>query len=121
MNVVVDESVDRHIVERLRHDGHNVTYAAELDPGISDETVLQLANAQQALLLTADKDFGELTFRQNLFHHGVVLIRLSGLSNQTKSGIVADALRERGATLADAFGVISPGLIRIRKRFEVLR
>jgi hypothetical protein len=44
MNVFADESVDRQIVERLRQDGHRVTYVAEMEPGISDETVLQRAN-----------------------------------------------------------------------------
>jgi len=116
MNLLADESVDRQIVELLRHDGHNVIYVAELEPGISDETVLLRANEQGALLRTADKDFGELVFRQKLIHHGVVLIRLSGLSNQTKTEIVAEVLRERGAILAKAFSVISPGMIRIRNR-----
>ncbi len=66
--------------------------------------------------LTEDKDFGELAFRQRLVHHGVVLIRLSGLSNLTKAAIVAEALRDRGEELVNAFSVISPGLIRIRKQ-----
>ena len=114
MNLLADESVDRQIVERLRQDVHGVTYVAEMEPGISDETVLQRANEQGALLLTVDKDFGELTYRQRLIHHGVVLIRLAGLSNQTKAEVVARALRERGAEFVNAFSVISPGMIRIR-------
>jgi predicted nuclease of predicted toxin-antitoxin system len=85
-----------------------------LEPGISDETVLGRANELTALLLTQDKDFGELAFRQSLVHHGVVLLRLSGLSNKTKAELVADAFRERGATFMNSFTVISPGMIRIR-------
>lgn len=114
MNLLADESVDRQVVERLRRDGHEVLYIAELEPGISDETVIQRANEQTAVLLTVDNDFGELAFRQKLIHHGVVLIRLSGLSNHTKSDLVADALRTRGAEFVDAFTVISPGMIRVR-------
>ncbi len=59
MNLLADESVDGQIVARLRQDNHDVTYVAEMEPGISDETVLQRANEQEALLLTVDKDFGE--------------------------------------------------------------
>ena len=114
MNLLADESVDRRIVEQLRDDGHDVLYIAELEPSVSDETVLQRANEHRALLLTQDKDFGELAFRQKLVHHGVVLIRLSGLSNQTKADLVVDALRKRGAEFVNAFSVISPGMIRIR-------
>ena len=114
MNLLADESVDGQIVARLRQDKHDVTYVAEMEPGISDETVLQRANEQEALLLTVDKDFGELTYRQKLIHHGVVLIRLAGLLNKTKAELVAQALRERGAEFKNAFTVISPGMIRVR-------
>lgn len=114
MNLLADESVDKQIVERLRNEGHDVAYIAEMEPGISDETVLAKANEQEAMLLTVDKDFGELTYRQKLIHRGVVLIRLAGLSNQTKAELVAQALRDRGAQFLNAFTVISPGMIRVR-------
>ena len=42
------------------------------------------------MLVTADKDFGELVFRQGAVHTGVVLLRLAGLQNVTKGGIVAE-------------------------------
>lgn len=60
MNLLADESVDRQIVDRLRQDGHAVRYIAEMEPGVSDDTVLDLAYRESILLLTADKDFGEL-------------------------------------------------------------
>ena len=81
MNLVADEGVDRPVVERLRQDGHDVVYVVALSPGVADEEVLQQANARSAVLLTADKDFGELVFRQRLVHSGVVLLRLAGLAN----------------------------------------
>ena len=65
MKLVADESVDAQIVEGLRTSGHEVIYFAELAPGTEDRDVLAVANGSQALLLTADKDFGELVFRQN--------------------------------------------------------
>ena len=114
MNLLADESVDRPIVERLRRDGHEIAYIAEMGSGISDEAVLEKANDQEAMLLTADKDFGELTYRQKLIHGGAVLIRLAGLSNETKAEVVAQALRDRGLQFVNAFTVISPGMIRVR-------
>ena len=62
MKIVADESVDRQIVDRLRADGHEVLFVAELDPGIDDETVLLRSRQSSAILLTADKGFGELVF-----------------------------------------------------------
>ena len=72
MNLLVDENVDKSIVDELRQNGHNVLYIAEFAPSINDETVLHQANQNRALLLTEDKDFGELVFRQSLVHYGCI-------------------------------------------------
>ena len=55
MNFLADEGVDRQIVEQLRADGHDVLYVAEMEPGISDDVVLQRANEHNALLITEDR------------------------------------------------------------------
>jgi predicted nuclease of predicted toxin-antitoxin system len=114
--ILADEGVDRQIVERLRDAGYRVLFIAELEPGIDDVTVLRRAEEAGALLLTADKDFGELIFRQNRLRGGVALLRLSGLSLQKKAEVVAGCLADHGDEMADAFTVISPGLLRIRRR-----
>ena len=114
MNLLADESVDRQIVERLRQDGYEVLYIAESEPSITDELVLERANEKVALLLTADKDFGELVFREGrLSSGGVVLIRLAGLSAGGKAETVSEAFRERGSGFPGCFSVISPGRVRV--------
>ncbi len=115
MNFLADENLDRQIVERLRQDGHIVWYVAEMEPGISDDVVLDLANQEEALLLTFDKDFGELVFRLRRIASGVVLIRLSGLSTIRKAEIVARAINQHTNELLGAFTVITQTTIRIRK------
>jgi len=65
MKIVADEGVDRQIVEELGCENNDVIYVAELAPGINDDEVLQLANERDAVLLTANKDFGDLEFRLN--------------------------------------------------------
>lgn len=115
MNLVCDEGVQRPIVEQLREHGHHVLYVAELDPGIDDDVILERANALHAPLVTIDKDFGELVFRQGLSTAGVVLIRLAGLSNTMKAQIVAAAIRDHAGELRAGFMVISPGRVRIRR------
>jgi len=115
MNLLADESVDKPIVARLRQDGHNVLYIAELDPSIDDDTVLRRANQNGALLITADKDFGELVFRQGRIHAGIVLVRLAGLSPQAKARIVSTVFANQENELLNAFSVVSPGTVRIRR------
>lgn len=116
MKFLADEGVDRQIVERLRQDGHQVWYVAEMEPGISDKAVLNHANNEGALLLTADKDFGELVFLQRRLASGVILIRLAGLSPMGKANVITSALSKHGEELDKAFTVITAGAIRIRQR-----
>ena len=117
MNLLADEGVDGQIVTGLREEGHTVLYVAEMEAGISDEIVLDMANSEDRILLTADKDFGELAFRQSLLTgSGVVLIRLAGLTAEEKARIVASTLKEYAAELAPGtFSVITPGAVRIRR------
>ncbi|MFL6198699.1 MAG: DUF5615 family PIN-like protein [Thermoanaerobaculia bacterium] len=118
MRLVADESVDGPIVERLRAEGHEVLYVAELDPGITDEVVLEQARAAGYLLITSDKDFGELIFRLRKLPGGVILLRLAGLTNLRKAEIVASAMQDYGDAMVKAFTVVTPGNVRIRQRVE---
>lgn len=77
---------------------------------------MERANEKNALLLTADKDFGELVFRQNRISAGVVLLRLSGLSQIEKAKIISSVIREHSNELSQSFTVVSPGMVHIRKR-----
>jgi len=115
MKILADESVDHEIVIRLREDGHDVKYVAEISPGIMDEEVLALASEENTLLGTADKDFGELIFRQGYVKRGIVLYRLAGLSTQEKAEIVSFAIIEHSDSLLQSFSVITEKAVRIRK------
>lgn len=114
MKLLADESVDGAIVDRLRQQGHDLVYVAELSPNMSDDQVLQLANERDALLVTADRDFGELVFRLRKEHCGVLLLRLSGLSPSRKADMVALVLQAHSSELVGAFSVVSSGTVRIR-------
>ncbi|MBI4747425.1 MAG: DUF5615 family PIN-like protein [Acidobacteria bacterium] len=114
MKFVGDESVESQIIERLRFDGHEVWYVAEMNPGISDDEVLQTANTFGCILITGDKDFGELVFREKKVHQGVLLLRLTGITNQSKAEIVSAVIISNQDQLAGAFSVITPGGLRHR-------
>ena len=114
MNLLADESVDKAIVVRLRQDGYNVLYITEMSPSITDDVVLQQANDQQSLLLTADKDFGEMVYRQGLVHTGIVLLRLAGLTTITKADLVSKVFDAHASEFVGAFSVIAPSIVRIR-------
>lgn len=87
---------------------------AETGNGATDEEVLTLARDRDAILLTADKDFGDLIHRQQALPSGIVLLRLAGLSTQAKADAVLSVVRDHGLGLRASFAVVSPGLVRIR-------
>ena len=115
MNVLADECVDRAIVERLRSDGHVVTWIKELAPSSSDEEVLTFAHESDSILVTDDKDFGELVYRLGRTHSGVVLLRLDAIPNSVKATKVSAVLRDYAEELVGAFTVITVDTVRIRR------
>lgn len=62
MKFLVDECCDAELVLKLRSEGHNVLYVMELKPSATDKEILQKAYSENRILLTEDKDFGELVF-----------------------------------------------------------
>jgi len=115
MRFVADENLDRSVIQRLREAGHEVISVAEMEPGIPDEAVLASANSHSAMLVTEDKDFGELAFRRGLVHQGVVLVRLAGLPVAAKADLLIATLAEHEAELSGSFAVVSPSTVRIRR------
>ncbi len=73
MKFVLDVCVSSRSLTKLLSDlGHDVRLAGDVDPRASDERILSLAREEGRILLTEDKDFGELVFVQRLQHPGIV-------------------------------------------------
>ncbi|MBI1832489.1 MAG: DUF5615 family PIN-like protein [Planctomycetes bacterium] len=79
MRFLADENVARDLVAWLRAGGHDVLYAAEAQAGASDLSWAIRAEQEQRIILTQDKDFGELVFRDGQTTHGIILLRLDEL------------------------------------------
>lgn len=114
MNILADENISRLLVERLRQEGHQVRYIAEIAKGSNDPTVLEIANQQGSLLVTDDKDFGELVFHRHLRASGVLLVRLATLSPAEEVEVVVQIIELYNDKLLQAFTVITPQGVRIR-------
>lgn len=114
MNFIADEGLDKTLVMLLRASGHDVFYFAEEAQSTDDETILDFANKENRILLTRDKDFGELIYRLQKVHTGIILIRLEELHSQTRSQIVAEFIEQNTEKLIQHFIVIQPGGARIK-------
>lgn len=113
--LVADEGVHQGIVAALRESGYAVTYVAEAMPAASDERVLNTAAEMGAVLITTDKDFGELIFRQKLTHRGVVLLRLFGCPLREQVDVVLELLSSYGGKVEQGFAVVDRNGFRFRR------
>lgn len=118
MKIIADESVDFEIVESLRAAEVEVVAVCELNPGISDDEVLEMANQLQLVLLTEDKDFGELVIRLRKPNVGVILLRLSGVELRVKVELAVSAIIENFEKLYDHFSVLDERRLRIRRVYK---
>ena len=114
MQFVADESCDFAVVRALRASGHEVIAVAEISPRVPDDAVLRLAREKARVLLTEDKDFGELVYVQKQQTCGVVLLRFPGNSRASMARAAVEAVKTLGDKLSGRFTVIEPGRIRSR-------
>ena len=114
MKIVADESVDYGIIEALRINGFEVNAIEDTRKGSTDEDVLEISLQEHSILVTEDKDFGELVYRLKKAHIGIVLIRLPGLDLESKIEIVLKSLKENFERMKNSLSVISSTLTRIR-------
>ena len=115
IHFVADESVDASIFAAMRQEGFFVYSIQENQAGIIDEAVLEIANERKAILLTEDKDFGELVYRLKLPHYGVFLMRLIGLTTEEKAEAALKTVQLYLQELPNNFTVLKDGKVRIRK------
>ncbi len=73
---LADENVPIEVVEAARQGGLDVEWIKELSPGVDDDVVIATARFDDRVLITFDKDFGEMAFRQGKTSTaGVILLR----------------------------------------------
>lgn len=115
MKLLLDSCVWGGAVDRLRAVGHDVVWSGNwpVDPG--DEEILARALAEERVLVTLDKDFGELAIVRELPHAGI--LRLVGLSAVQQANVALKVLDSHGADLAGG-AIITAEASRLRVRLR---
>ncbi len=113
MRFLADENFIGDAVRALRTRGHDVDWILEQKPGSIDDEVLALAQQDKRILLTFDKDFGELAFKLRLpATSGILLFRLRNLSPSEMTSLIVAAV-ESQPHWEKTFAVISRDRIRM--------
>jgi len=110
---LADESCDASVVRALREAGYDVQAVIEASRGATDQAVLGIALAEQRVLLTQDKDFGELVFAAGAPAIGVLLLRYPSSARLSLPQAVLDLVATRQAELLGSFVVIGPATVRV--------
>jgi predicted nuclease of predicted toxin-antitoxin system len=114
MNLLANENFPLLAVQALRDIGHDVLWARTDMPGKTDDVLLQRAQDEERLVITFDKDFGELAHRWCLpANCGVLLFRLRTQSPDYVRDRVVEVLGAR-SDWAGCFFVIEEHRIRVR-------
>jgi predicted nuclease of predicted toxin-antitoxin system len=112
--LLADENVPLKAVEALRRKGVDVVSVIELSPGLKDREVLNLANREGRIIVTFDKDFGELVVRERARVKGLILLRFAPRSPQQVAEKIWRVL-ESGISLEDSLLVVREHVVRVVK------
>lgn len=114
MRILADENFPRDAVEALRGQGYDIVWIRTEAPGSSDREVLARAQNENRIIITFDKDFGELAFRFRLSAaSGVILFRILPSSSERIAQIVVAVLAAR-TDWAGNFTVVEADRIRMK-------
>lgn len=120
MKFLLDESADSRLTSYLNNYGHNVTVIARDYPhALSDQEVLSIAKREGRILITNDRDFGELIFHQRLAHSGVILFRLRTTALAAKLSRL-DYVLSRYSKHLNKFVVVTDYHVRVRSERKTL-
>lgn len=114
MRFLVDASCDARICVHLRSLGHDVTrIGTEYPRDLEDVEVLSTARDESRVLITDDRDFGELVVRHSEWHTGVIFLRLETTDIRARCSRLDDVLQRFGHDLS-GFVIVTESDIRVR-------
>jgi len=115
MKFLADESCDFVVVRALRKERYDVLAVCEMAPSMADMDVIQLAGKEKRILITEDKDFGQIFYSFTGKEHTVILIRYPNNIRKELAPDVVSLIKSYGKKIAGCFVVVQPGKIRFSK------
>jgi predicted nuclease of predicted toxin-antitoxin system len=116
MRFLADESCDFSVVRALRSADHNVVAIVEVSPREEDPSVMDRAVTESRILITEDKDFGQLVYARLQRTGGVIFIRFPARARRSLPATIVELVRRRGESLIGNFTVVQPGRVRTGRK-----
>jgi predicted nuclease of predicted toxin-antitoxin system len=116
MRFLVDECTGPKVARWLRDESHEVFSVFDEARGMTDDDILTKASSEDWILITNDKDFGEMVFRERREHHGVVFMRLDDERAANKIEVLRRLLEGYAERLPEQFVVVTETKVRFAGR-----
>ena len=114
LKFLVDVGVSKNVERWLTENGYDARAVRDVNPKADDSEILHLAVKESRMVITMDKDFGELVFNSGKTHSGVLILRLEDATGEQKIGIVKKILLEYADKIENKFCVFQDGRLRIK-------
>ncbi len=111
---LIDVGVGIIVEDWLKSQDFDVQSIRNLNPKMPDVDIVKLAEKEQRIVITMDKDFGTLVYSSNLKHCGVLLLRLDNTSSVEKFNVIKDIFANYHDQLSNHFCVYQNNTLRIR-------
>jgi predicted nuclease of predicted toxin-antitoxin system len=118
MRFLVDECTGPAVARWLEEQGHEVYSVYEKIRGADDEEIIKRAFAEQWIVITNDKDFGEKVYREKYPHRGIILLRLQNDRVAPKIAAIKRVLDHYADRLVDRFVVVTEKTVRFSRRHD---
>lgn len=113
MKILADENIPSSVVIRLHQEGHDILWIKEKEMGMSDKNVMKIARKEKRVILTFDKDFGDLIYHEGMSAApGIVLLRIRPRSPQWIASFLC-ALFKKEVQWTGHFAVVAEDHIRL--------
>jgi predicted nuclease of predicted toxin-antitoxin system len=113
LKFLIDIGVSKKLEEWLRVSGYDIKAMRDIDPKAEDTKILSVAVSESRMVVTMDKDFGELVFKSGKAHAGVLILRLEDATGHEKIEVMKAILRDHEDKLYGKFCVFHSGRLRV--------
>ncbi len=114
LKFVLDVGVGNKVWEYLNTEGYDALLITMLNPNMPDSEILSIAENEERMVITMDKDFGELVYHSKKAHKGVLLLRLEDATGVEKVEVMQFIINNFKDQLEGKFCVFKNGRLRIR-------
>jgi predicted nuclease of predicted toxin-antitoxin system len=119
LRFIADVNVEKRIVDYLLGNGYDIKWIPDFNCEIDDEGLLKIANDEKRILITNDKDFGELTFLQRQHSVGIILIRVKGQDTLEKFALIEKLMLKYKEKIQNHFIVITKTKFRFTRLEDI--